>query len=412
MLKQMGVRAKEASRVLALQDGRARAQALTHMADALLKNEQAILAANAQDVANGQQAGLASALIDRLTLTPQRVAGMADALRQVAALPDPVGLVQQRMTRPNGLRITRISAPMGVIAVIFEARPNVTADSAALCIKSGSAVILRGGKEAIQSNKAVVFALQEGLACAGLPQDCVQLVTDTTRQSAQELMCLKGYVDLLIPRGGRGLIQSVMENAQVPVLETGEGVCHIYVDKSADIDMATAIIDNAKTSRPSVCNAVECLLVHEELIDKLPALLAPVLAKGVEIRGDETVCARIPQAVPAAPEDWGQEYLDLILAVRVVKDIDEAIAHITRYGTSHSEAIVADDTEAAGQFLAQVDAAAVYHNASTRFTDGGEFGFGAEIGISTQKLHARGPVGLEQLTTFRYLIHGEGQVRT
>jgi len=412
MLKQMGVCAKEASRVLALQDGRARAQALTHMADALLKNEQAILVANAQDVANGQQAGLTSALIDRLTLTPQRVAGMADALRQVAALPDPVGLVQQRMTRPNGLRITRISAPMGVIAVIFEARPNVTADSAALCIKSGSAVILRGGKEAIQSNKAVVFALQEGLACAGLPQDCVQLVTDTTRQSAQELMCLKGYVDLLIPRGGRGLIQSVMENAQVPVLETGEGVCHIYVDKSADIDMATAIIDNAKTSRPSVCNAVECLLVHEELIDKLPALLAPVLAKGVEIRGDEMVCANIPQAVPAAPEDWGQEYLDLILAVRVVKDIDEAIAHITRYGTSHSEAIVADDTEAAGQFLAQVDAAAVYHNASTRFTDGGEFGFGAEIGISTQKLHARGPVGLEQLTTFRYLIHGEGQVRT
>ena len=412
MLKQMGVCAKEASRVLALQDGRARAQALTHMADALLKNEQAILVANAQDVANGQQAGLTSALIDRLTLTPQRVAGMADALRQVAALPDPVGLVQQRMTRPNGLRITRISAPMGVIAVIFEARPNVTADSAALCIKSGSAVILRGGKEAIQSNKAVVFALQEGLACAGLPQDCVQLVTDTTRQSAQELMCLKGYVDLLIPRGGRGLIQSVMENAQVPVLETGEGVCHIYVDKSADIDMATAIIDNAKTSRPSVCNAVECLLVHEELIDKLPALLAPVLAKGVEIRGDEIVCANIPQAVPAAPEDWGQEYLDLILAVRVVKDIDEAIAHITRYGTSHSEAIVADDTEAAGQFLAQVDAAAVYHNASTRFTDGGEFGFGAEIGISTQKLHARGPVGLEQLTTFRYLIHGEGQVRT
>ncbi len=412
MLKQMGVCAKEASRVLALQDGRARAQALTHVADALLKNEQAILAANAQDVANGQQAGLSSALIDRLTLTPQRVAGMADALRQVAALPDPVGLVQQRMTRPNGLRITRISAPMGVIAVIFEARPNVTADSAALCIKSGSAVILRGGKEAIQSNKAVVSALREGLACAGLPQDCVQLVTDTTRQSAQELMCLKGYVDLLIPRGGRGLIQSVMENAQVPVLETGEGVCHIYVDKSADIDMATAIIDNAKTSRPSVCNAVECLLVHEELIDKLPALLAPVLAKGVEIRGDEMVCANIPQAVPAAPEDWGQEYLDLILAVRVVKDIDEAIAHITRYGTSHSEAIVADDTEAAGQFLAQVDAAAVYHNASTRFTDGGEFGFGAEIGISTQKLHARGPVGLEQLTTFRYLIHGEGQVRT
>ena len=412
MLKQMGVRAKEASRVLALQDGRARAQALTHMADALLKNEQAILAANAQDVANGQQAGLTSALIDRLTLTPQRVAGMADALRQVAALPDPVGLVQQRVTRPNGLRITRISAPMGVIAVIFEARPNVTADSAALCIKSGSAVILRGGKEAIQSNKAVVSALREGLACAGLPQDCVQLITDTTRQSAQELMCLKGYVDLLIPRGGRGLIQSVMENAQVPVLETGEGVCHIYVDKSADIDMAAAIIDNAKTSRPSVCNAVECLLVHEELIDKLPALLAPVLAKGVEIRGDEMVCANIPQAVPAAPEDWGQEYLDLILAVRVVKDIDEAIAHITRYGTSHSEAIVADDTEAAGQFLAQVDAAAVYHNASTRFTDGGEFGFGAEIGISTQKLHARGPVGLEQLTTFRYLIHGEGQVRT
>lgn len=412
MLSQMGAQAKAAARVLALADGAARAKALEMMADALLAHEGDILKANAQDVQAGEQAGLTRALVDRLTLTPARVQGMADGLRSVAALPDPVGVVLDEIHRPNGLTITKLSAPMGVIAVIFEARPNVTADSAALCIKSGNAVILRGGKEAILSNRAVVAALRGALEQVGLPQDCVQLVTDTTRASADALMRLKGYVDLLVPRGGHGLIQNVVNNAKVPVLETGEGVCHLYVDKAADIQMAARILDNAKTSRPSVCNAVECLLVHESVLDKLPDILAPVINKGVEIHADVRARAVMPQAVAATEQDWGHEFLDLVLAVRVVDSMDEAIQHITTYGTSHSEAIVTRDQNAADAFLAQVDAAAVYHNASTRFTDGGEFGFGAEIGISTQKLHARGPVGLRELTTFRYVIRGEGQVRT
>ncbi len=412
MLEHMGRNARAAGRVLALTDGATRARALSMMADALLAQEGEILAANAQDVAAGEQAGLTRALIDRLTLTPARVQGMADGLRSVAALPDPVGVVLETTTRPNGLTITKLSAPMGVIAVIFEARPNVTADSAALCVKSGSAVILRGGKEAIRSNTAVVKALRGALKAAGLPEDCVQLVTDTTRSSADALMRLKGYVDLLIPRGGYGLIQSVVTNATVPVLETGEGVCHLYVDKDADMLMAARILDNAKTSRPSVCNAVECLLVHEAVADKLPEILKPVLNKGVVIHGDARTCALVKEAVPASDADWGHEFLDLELAVRVVADMDMAIAHIARYGTSHSEAIITRDEAAADAFLASVDAAAVYHNASTRFTDGGEFGFGAEIGISTQKLHARGPVGIRELTTFRYVIRGEGQVRT
>lgn len=411
MLNSMGAQAKAAARVLALADGKTRAQALNAMADALLDHQGAILAANAQDVLAGEQSGLTRALIDRLTLTPARVAGMADGLRSVAGLPDPVGVVLDEITRPNGLLITRLSAPMGVIAVIFEARPNVTADSAALCVKSGSAVILRGGKEAILSNTAVVAALRGALSQAGLPEDCVQLVTDTTRASADALMRLTGFVDLLIPRGGRALIRNAVSNAQVPVLETGEGVCHLYVDKAADIGMAANILDNAKTSRPSVCNAVECLLVHQDAADSLAHILAPVIKKGVEIRGDARTCALVPEAIPASDADWGNEFLDLVLAVRVVRDMQAAIAHIARYGTGHSEAIITKDQLAADTFLARVDAAAVYHNASTRFTDGGEFGFGAEIGISTQKLHARGPVGLRELTTYRYVIRGEGQVR-
>lgn len=412
MLKDMGKKAREASFLLAEADESRRNGALYAMAEALEADIDNILTQNAQDMANGRAAGLTGALLDRLMLNPARVHAMANGLRDTAQLPDPLGRMLYETRRPNGLLIQRVSTPMGVIAVIFEARPNVSADSAALCVKAGSAVILRGGKEAIASNTAIVQALRRALEQARLPADAVQLVEDTSRDSAQALMKLRGYVDLLVPRGGRGLIQAAMENADVPVLETGEGVCHLYIDKDADIAMAANIADNAKTSRPSVCNAAECLLVHRDIAGRaLPAILLRLMDKGVEVRGDEAVRALIPLARPAREDDWGREFLDMVIAVRVMDSLEDAIRHIRRYGSGHSEAIVTNNQAAADRFLAAVDAASVYHNASTRFTDGGEFGFGAEIGISTQKLHARGPVGLNELTTFKYIIKGNGQVR-
>ncbi len=408
MLKEMAERARRASRALALADEQTKNRALLQMAEALEKEQDAILAENEKDMEAGT--GLTQALRDRLRLTPQRISGMAEGLRQVAALPDPVGATLSETVRPNGLRIVKKRVPIGVIAVIYEARPNVTADSAALCVKSGNAVILRGGKEAIRSNLAVGGVLRRALARSGLPEDCVQVVPDTSRETAQELMRLRGGVDVLIPRGGAGLIRSVVENAQVPVIETGAGTCHTYVDKAADLDMAVKILVNAKVSRPSVCNACECALVHRDVAEAFLPRAAAAMPQ-VEIRGDERVCAILPSAVPAAEDDWGKEYNDYILAAKVVDSLEEAIEHIQRYGTGHSECIVTADEAAAREFMDRIDAAAVYHNASTRFTDGGEFGLGAEIGISTQKLHARGPLGLEELTSMKYIVYGDGQVR-
>ena len=408
MLREMAERAREASRKLALADENAKNLALLEMAKALEKEQEAILAENEKDMEAGS--GLTQALRDRLRLTPQRISGMAEGLRQVAALPDPVGETLRETVRPNGLRIVKKRVPIGVIAVIYEARPNVTADSAALCVKSGNAVILRGGKEAIRSNLAVGDVLRRALQRAGLPADCVQVVPDTSRETAQELMRLRGGVDVLIPRGGAGLIRSVVENAQVPVIETGAGTCHTYVDRAADLDMAVRILVNAKVSRPSVCNACECVLVHRDVAEAFLPRAAAAMPQ-VEIRGDERVRAILPMAKEATDDDWGKEYNDYILAARVVDSMEEAIGHIQRYGTGHSECVVTEDGAAAREFMDRIDAAAVYHNASTRFTDGGEFGLGAEIGISTQKLHARGPLGLEELTSTKYMIYGEGQVR-
>lgn len=409
---EMGGRAKNAARRTMLLTNKERSLALNLMADQLESDQAAILAANEMDMENGRRSGLSDALLDRLLLTGGRIAQMAQGLRTVAGRPDPLGKTLWQDTRPNGLRIRRVSSPIGVLAVIFEARPNVAGDSAALALKAGSAVILRGGKEAIASNTAIVQSLRAGLKAAHVPEDAVQLVTDTDRASADQLMKLTGYVDLLIPRGGRGLIRHTLENAAVPVLQTGEGVCHTYVDRDADIGMASAIVFNAKTSRPSVCNALECLLVHRDIAARaLPVFAEKLREKNVEIRGDAQTAAILPGIKRATEDDFGCEFLDYVLAVRVVADMDEALSHIARYGSGHSECIVTDNEDTARDFQRRVDAACVYHNASTRFTDGGEFGFGAEIGISTQKLHARGPVGLEQLTSYRYLIDGSGQTR-
>ncbi len=412
MLEEMGKRAQDASLVLAGTSEEARNAALEAIAAALETNTDRILEANAGDMEAGEKAGLRQALLDRLLLTKDRIRGCADGVRAAAALPDPLGRVLEETVRPNGLRIRKVAVPMGVIAVIYEARPNVTVDSAALCLKSGNAVLLRGGKEAKWSNQALTEVMRAALARSGLPEDCVQLVDCESRESARALMELKGYVDLLIPRGGAGLIKAVVENARVPVIETGAGTCHVYVDKAADPDMAADILYNAKTSRPSVCNAAECVLIHRDIAAAFIPKMAEALArKQVEIRGDAAVCALLPSAVSATPEDWGREYGDYILAAKVVDSLEEAMDHIRRYGTKHSECIVTEDRAAADRFLRGVDAAAVYHNASTRFTDGGEFGLGAEIGISTQKLHARGPLGLRELTTMKYLVYGTGQVR-
>ena len=411
-LVEMGKRAKAAAIVLATLPTPVKNKALLASAEALLAAKAEILAANQKDVAAATKQGIKGAFIDRLTLTDARLADMAEGLRQVALLDDPVGEVLSMKTLDNGLVVGQKRVPMGVIGIIFEARPNVTADAFGLCLKAGSAVILRGGKEAFQTNQATVKALRSALAAEGLPEDCVQMVPDTSRETANEMMRLNGYLDVLIPRGGAGLINSVVQNSSVPVIQTGVGNCHVYVDESADFEKAARIVINAKTQRPGVCNACESLLVHEKIAEAfLPEIGKALQEKKVEIRGDEATQKLVDGSVPATEEDWATEYADYILSTRVVKDIDEAIAHIRKYSTGHSEAIVTENYTNAQRFLNEVDAAAVYVNASTRFTDGSQFGFGAEIGISTQKLHARGPMGLKELTTTKYIIYGNGQIR-
>lgn len=411
-LVEMGKKAKAAAVVLATLPTPRKNKALLASADALLAAKEEILAANKADVDAALENGIKGAFIDRLTLTEARLGDMADGLRQVAKLDDPVGEVLSMKTLDNGLVVGQKRVPMGVIGIIFEARPNVTADAFGLCLKAGSAVILRGGKEAFRTNQATIKALRSALAAEGFPEDCVQMVPDTSRETANEMMRLNGYLDVLIPRGGAGLINSVVQNSTVPVIQTGVGNCHVYVDESADLEKAARIVINAKTQRPGVCNACESLLVHERIAEAfLPEIGKALQQKKVEIRGDEATQKLVDGSVAATEEDWGTEYADFIISARVVKDLDEAIDHIRKYSTGHSEAIVTENYTNAQRFLNEVDAAAVYVNASTRFTDGGQFGFGAEIGISTQKLHARGPMGLKELTTTKYIIYGDGQIR-
>ena len=412
-LQQQGKLAKDATYILAIAGTAKKNAALAAIADILTARQEEWLSANAADVAAAKEAGMRPAMLDRLTLTPERIAGIVDGVRQVMALPDPIGQVTKMETRPNGLIIGRRRVPLGVIAIIFEARPNVTVDAAALCLKAGNVCILRGGKEAIRSNRCVVKLMREALASAGLPEDCISLVQDTSHETANELMHLDGYVDVLIPRGGAGLIRTVAREASVPVIRTGEGVCHIYIDSQADLDMGARVLYNAKCSRPSVCNAVECVLIAEDVAEAFLARAVPLLdEKNVELRCDgKSLDILGSRGISAQESDWDAEYDDYILAVRVVKDADEAIDFINHHGTGHSESIITNNYFAAQHFLDAVDAAAVYVNASTRFTDGGEFGLGAEIGISTQKMHARGPMGLEELTSCKYIIYGEGQVR-
>lgn len=412
-LQRQGRAAKSASYTLATAGTAKKNAALEAIAEILTERRDEWLAANAEDVEAAKQAGMRPAMLDRLTLTPERIAGIVDGVGQVIALPDPIGKVDKMETRPNGLIIGRRRVPLGVIAIIFEARPNVTVDAAALCLKSGNVCILRGGKEAIRSNRKAAELMRRAVASVGLPEDCVSLVQDTGHETANELMHLEGFVDVLIPRGGAGLIRAVAKEASVPVIRTGEGVCHIYVDGEADLDMGASILYNAKCSRPSVCNAVECLLIQEDIAEAFLKKAVPLLDRHkVELRCDETTLRLLgDRAVSAAESDWDAEYDDYILAVRTVKDMEEAIAFINAHGTGHSEAIITTNYFKAQRFLDAVDAAAVYVNASTRFTDGGEFGLGAEIGISTQKMHARGPMGLEELTSCKYVIYGEGQVR-
>lgn len=413
MLTQIGIQAKSAARILSAADTNTKNKALEAVAAAVLQKAPDILSANDSDMAAARERGMNDTMLDRLQLTWERLEGVAQGIRDIAALPDPVGRILSDEVRPNGLRLVKTAVPIGVIAVIYEARPNVTADSAALCLKSGNAVILRGGKEAIRSNIALADAMRGALAKAGLPADCIQLVTNTTHDSANALMHMNAYVDVLIPRGSQRLIRATVEQSTVPVIETGSGVCHIYVDKAADIEMAANIIENAKTSRPSVCNAAECMLIHRDIAKAaLPVIAKHLVAKHTVIRGDKEVMAILgAAATPATEDDWGKEYLDYIMAAHVVGSIDEAIEYVYRYSTGHSECIVTEDPAAAELYLTAVDAAAVYHNASTRFTDGGEFGLGAEIGISTQKLHARGPLGLNELTSMKFKVYGKGQIR-
>lgn len=411
-LNNIGARSKAAQRLLAMLSGSVKSNALFKMADALIENMGTILTANKLDIDAGRASGMNEGLIDRLTLNENRIKGMAQSIREIASASDPVGRVISGETRPNGLKIRKVSVPLGVIAIIFEARPNVTADAAALSIKAGNSVILKGGKEAVNSNKAVCSVMRAALASCGIPEDLIILIEDNSREVTAELMTLNEYVDVLIPRGGAGLINSVVKNSTVPVIQTGVGNCHVYVDEYADIDMAASVVFNAKTSRVSVCNACESLLVHRSIASSaLPEICGKLRSKNVIIRGDEEVCSIIPYAESAQEDDWGREYLDYIISVKIVDSLDEAINHISRYGTGHSEAIITENYANANEFCTRVDAAAVYVNASTRFTDGGEFGFGAEIGISTQKLHARGPLGLDKLVSEKYVIEGNGQVR-
>lgn len=410
-LEQQGAQAVAAARRLMLADTAAKNDALFKIADALEARSAYILAENQKDMTAAADC-VPTAMLDRLALSEPRITAMADGVRAVAALPDPVGRVLSEIQRPNGLRVQKVAVPLGVIAVIFEARPNVTSDAAALCLKSGNAVILRGGKEAICSNTAIARVMRDALADTELPPDSIQLVTDTSRDGATALMRLNRYVDVLIPRGGAGLIRATVENAMVPVIETGVGNCHIYVDEQADPEKAVEIVHNAKTSRVSVCNAAESLLVHRRVAESLlPAIVQRLLESGVTLVGDARACAVCPEIAPATEADWGAEYLDYKMSVKIVDSLQAAIDHIARYSTGHSESIVTENEATAEQFLQAVDSAAVYHNASTRFTDGGEFGFGAEIGISTQKLHARGPLGLPQLCSMKYKIYGNGQIR-
>ena len=411
-LLEMAKLAKQSSVLLATLPTPIKNKVLYKSAEALLEGMDKILQANQKDVEAAKVAGIKGAFIDRLTLTKERIVSMADGLKQVASFNDPVGEVTFMKTLDNGLIIGQKRVPMGVIGIIFEARPNVTADAFGLCLKSGNAVILRGGKEAITSNKMIVELFQQTLEKEGLPKECVQIVKDTNRETANEMMRLNGYLDVLIPRGGAGLIKNVVENSTVPVIQTGIGNCHVYVDESADLQKAARIVINAKTQRPGVCNACESLLVHKNIAEKfMPEIGKALQSKNVEIRGDKTTMDLVEGAVAATEQDWATEYEDYIISAKVVENIDEAIAHIRKYTTGHSEAIVTENYTNAQRFLNEIDAAAVYVNASTRFTDGGQFGFGAEIGISTQKLHARGPMGLKELTTTKYIIYGDGQIR-
>lgn len=412
LVKAKAQAAKQAAAKLAVTSTAVKNAALWAMAAALEAQQSEILAANERDMTAAAAKGMKSSMLDRLKLTAERISGMADGLRQVAGLADPVGNVIDGKTLPNGLHITKIRVPLGVIGIIYEARPNVTADAAGLCLKSGNAVILKGGSEAMESNKTVAAILAQAAEGAGIPAGSIQFIDTSDRQAVQELIHMNGLVDVVIPRGGAGLIQAVVRNASVPVIETGAGVCHTYVDKDADVEMAMKIAFNAKVQRPSVCNAMETLLVHKDIADKfLPMMLMMYNSSAVEIRGDEAVQEYSGQVHPATEEDWSTEYGDLRLSVKIVDSIEEAMAHIAKYGTGHSECIVTNNYQAAQLFQYTVDAAAVYVNASTRFTDGNEFGFGAEIGISTQKLHARGPMALPELTSTKYLINGNGQVR-
>ncbi len=412
LVKAKAQAAKRAAAKLAVTSTAVKNAALLAMAAALEAQQSEILAANERDMTAAAAKGMKSSMLDRLKLTAERISGMADGLRQVAGLADPVGNVIDGKTLPNGLHITKIRVPLGVIGIIYEARPNVTADAAGLCLKSGNAVILKGGSEAMESNKTVAAILAQAAEGAGIPADSIQFIDTSDRQAVQDLIHMNGLVDVVIPRGGAGLIQAVVRNASVPVIETGAGLCHTYVDKDADVEMAMKIAFNAKVQRPSVCNAMETLLVHKDIADKfLPMMLMMYNSSAVEICGDEAVQEYSGQVHPVTEEDWSTEYGDLRLSVKIVDSIEEAMAHIAKYGTGHSECIVTNNYQAAQLFQYTVDAAAVYVNASTRFTDGNEFGFGAEIGISTQKLHARGPMALPELTSTKYLINGNGQVR-
>lgn len=411
-LMELLTKAKEAKYQVALLPTDVKNKAILAVADALVSNSKDIIAANAIDMEKGKVKGLALGLLDRLKLDEGRIEGMAEGLRQVVSLEDPIGKITEQWTRPNGLKIAKRLVPIGVVGVIYEARPNVTADVFGLCFKTGNAIVLKGGSDALESNKAIVKVIRETLAKENLPVDAITLIEDTTRESTNQLMRMNGYVDVLIPRGGAGLIKSVVENASVPVIETGSGNCHIYVDSDADIDMAISIIENAKTQRIGVCNACESLVIHKDIAAKLlPALNNKLKEHGVKIFADEKSREFLEGSEAATEEDFGKEYLDYIISVKTVESVEEAIAHINKYNTGHSESIITNIEENANKFLDGIDASCVYVNASTRFTDGFEFGFGAEIGISTQKLHARGPMGLLALTSYKYTIHGNGQVR-
>lgn len=411
-LIEIGKRAKVAAKQLANLNTEQKNKVLIMVAELLEKNTNTILEANAVDLEQGEKMQLKGAIVDRLTLSSERISGIAEGLREIVQLEDPIGEIEEMKKRPNGLLIGKKRVPLGVVGVIYESRPNVTADVAGLCIKTGNVCVLRGGKEAFQSNNTIVQIFHEAIGSLGLDPNMVQLVQNTTRESAVAMMKLNDYLDILIPRGGEGLIKAVVQNSTVPVIETGVGNCHVYVDEAADLEQAVAIVYNAKTHRPGVCNAAESLLVHEAVAEKVLPTIGNVLKDGgVEIRGDEATCRLIPEATKATEEDWGTEYLDLVISSKVVGSVEEAVDHINKYGTMHSESIITENYSSAQYFLDRVDAAAVYVNASTRFTDGFEFGYGAEIGISTQKLHARGPMGLKELTTNKYVIYGSGQIR-